>query len=233
MHSSNLSPQSDLKATSLRWMGIGMFALGLFFLPGCREQESASGELGGELEEGTDRGSTVSATKIKFKQPGGETAFSIKLKEDGLKLVNAREEELVRVTESDSGKYKIKAPDDKVLGYVTGEVPKYRIKDASQEKVLFEFRRQDDGDWKLEDGEEVLLSKVLKRDYGWKIEDAFENELAKVKTEEGRLSIRDAKGEVRLYTNDSMSSIAAVPFGLPQLDQGQAAALSVALLTGK
>jgi hypothetical protein len=233
MPSFNPPVMSDAMPISSRWVGLVTLVLSLLLVSGCGERQSGDEADAHATEGGKGSAPSVSAGKIKFKQPGGETAFSIKLKEDGLKLVNGREEELVRVTRDESGKHKFKDPSDKVLGYVTGGVPKYRIKDATQKQVLFEFRRQDDGDWKLKDGKEALLCKVLKRDYGWKIEDASENELAKVKTDGGRLSIRDAKGEVRLYTDDSMSSVAAVPFALPQLDQGQSAALLAALLKTK
>ncbi|MGK0189815.1 MAG: hypothetical protein ACI9R3_005633 [Verrucomicrobiales bacterium] len=229
----NVPAMSDGIPISSRWIGIVTLVLSLLLVSGCGERQSGDEADAHATEGGTGSNPSMNSGKIKFKQPGGGTAFSIKLKDDGLKLVNDREEELVRVTRDESGKHKFKDPTDKVLGYVTGGVPKYRIKDATQEQVLFEFRRQDGGDWKLEDGAEALLCKVLKRDYGWKIEDASENELAKVKTDGGRLSIRDAKGEVRLYTDDAMPSAAAVPFALPQLDQGQAAALMAALLKTK
>ena len=170
------------------------------------------------------------ADKIKFKKPGGETAFSIKLKDGDLKLVDPNEKELARVTVTEGGKFKLKDSGDEVLGYVTGEFPRFKIKDAAEKETLFEFGRQNDGDWKLKRAEDMEICRIGKRDYGWKIEDGSKNDLGRVKVDGERTSIRDSGGQVRYYTNDFVPSLSVVPFGMPELTRGQAAALSAALM---
>ena len=168
--------------------------------------------------------------KVKFKETGSSTYFTLKFYEDGLKMLDKKENEIARITKKED-KYKIKDANDQVLGYVTGKKTKFKIKDNSQESTLFIFQRQQDGDWKLEteDVGEQLLCKIGKRDYGWKIESASEKELGKVKNENGRISIRGANGNTLFYTNDSFSGIAVVPFTLQQLTKPQQAALCAAL----
>ena len=171
--------------------------------------------------------------KVKFKETGGSTYFTLKFYEDGLKMLDKKENEIARITKKED-KYKIKDANDQVLGYVTGKKTKFKIKDNSQESTLFIFQRQQDGDWKLEteDVGEQLLCKIGKRDYGWKVESGSETKLDKVKHENGRISIRGSNGNTLFYTNDSFSGIAVVPFLLQQLNKPQQAALCAALNLG-
>ncbi len=212
----------------------GIFTFLILLTTACSKKEPAgpsTSNVGPQMPETTDNTILAAPTteKIKFKKPGGTTAFSLKFKIDGLKLVDANEQEIARINFTDTGKYKAKDSADKVLAYVTGNSPKFQIKDATQKETLFTLQKQEDGDWKLEGSEEELLCKIGQRDYGWKIEDGTEKQLGKVKTEDGRISIRDQNDEELFYTNDPLSSMTAVPFALPQLSQAQAAALSAAL----
>jgi len=169
-------------------------------------------------------------TKIKFKKPGGATAFILKPQDNGLKLVDGFEREIARINLTDNGQYKSKDSTDKVLAYVTGNGPKFQIKNAVQDQTLFSFQQQKGGDWKLKDGEETLLCKIEKRDYGWKIEDTDQKPIGKVKLENGRTTLRDGDENDLFHTNDSINPIATTPFLIPQLSQAQAATLSAALI---
>ncbi len=155
--------------------------------------------------------------KIKVEDGLGKLAFSIKPEDDGAKLVDASEREIARYNLK-GDKLKIKAPADRVLGYVTGSHGKYHLKDPEQKTVLFELRRQADGDWKLEDGHAKLLYKIKKRDYGYEIEDAEGKSLAKVKTKDGKVSLRDAADKTRYATHSPAASpILLACFGLDEV----------------
>ncbi|MDP6557780.1 MAG: hypothetical protein QGG71_24145, partial [Pirellulaceae bacterium] len=99
--------------------------------------------------------------KIKFKAGQGDTEFSVKPQDDGAKLVDSDEQEIARFNLSDS-KLKVKDADDTVLGYVIASPGKYKIKNSAQDVELWQLQRQDDGDWKLEDGQEKLIYKIKK-----------------------------------------------------------------------
>ena len=211
-----------------------LIALGLLLMAACSKEGPPKTEQKPPSTQkpkvtGKSNTTTSNTDKIKFKKPGGATAFSLKMMDNGLKLVDDSENEIARITISNSGKYKAKDSADEVLAYVTGNAPKFQIKNAAQDETLFNFQQQPDGDWKLESGDETLLCKIGKRDYGWKIEDANEKALGKVKADSGRTTVRDGDEKDLFYTNDSISSLAAVPFVLTQLSQAQAAALSAAL----
>ena len=146
----------------------------------------------------------VIEAKIKIKSGEGKSLYSIKWKEDGAKLVDANEQELARFNVSDDGaKVKIKDRADKVLGYLVGAYASGRVKieDPSQEKELFKFIRQEDGDWKLEDPADKLLIRVKQRDYGVELETANDTSLYKVKSRDGKTSLRDASDKTLWYTN--------------------------------
>src|SRR5690606_15001443 len=103
-------------------------------------------------------------------------AFSIKKMDDGYKIVDGAEKELLRL-KAKSDKLKFKDAADKELGYVTTTSPtKFKLKDPTQQVTYFAFQQQEDGDWKLEDEAGALIYKIKKRDYGWEVKDAAEAE---------------------------------------------------------
>jgi hypothetical protein len=160
--------------------------------------------------------------RVKIKKGDGSTAFEIKGKDDGAKVVDANEAELYRL-KAKKGKVKVRDPQDKTLGYVKHypDGDYFKVKDASQETDLFKLQPQADGDWKLEDGNQKLLCKLKKRDYGWVVRDAEEKDLFKVKVADGKTSLRNAKDETVYYTKGKVSSLAFCALGLSQLDESQ------------
>jgi hypothetical protein len=170
------------------------------------------------------------AAKIKVDDGGGKEVFTIKPEPDGAKLVDAAGHEIARYNLK-GDKFKIKDRTDRVLGYVTGSGGKYHLKDPEQKTILFEFQRQPDGDWKLKDGHETLLSKIKKREYGFEIEDAHDKSLGKIKTKDGKVSLRDASDKVRYTTHSSAASpLLLTCLGLDQVgDPSMRAALLVRL----
>jgi hypothetical protein len=155
--------------------------------------------------------------KIKFKEADGDTAFSLKPQADGAKLVDAGEQELARFN-LDGAKLKIKDPNDTVLGYVIASPGKYKIEDPDQAVELWKLQVQDDGDWKLEDGNERLIYKIKRRDYGFEIEDAADNSMYKVKLKDDKTSLRDASEQTVLSTKDPIPLIAVTCVGFDEIE---------------
>lgn len=156
-------------------------------------------------------------TSIKFKSDDGNTAFYVKTMPDGFKIEDASNKEIARLKRTDD-KIKVKDQDENVLGYIIGGSNRYRIKDANQSAVLWELQRQEDGDWKLQDGNEKLVYKVKKRDYGFEIEDSKEQSLYKVKSKDGKTSLRNSKEESVFYTKDEFPVHAVFCLGFDAIE---------------
>ena len=165
-----------------------------------------------------------------FKKPGGKIAFTLRIKETSLNITDPEGMELVRVSLTEGGMFEFKESENGISGYLSGEAPEFTFKDAGDKETLFEFRQKDDGDWKLKRPGGGEICRIGKRDYGWKIENGAEEFLARVKADDGRTSLRNSDGQVLYYTNDKMPSLSLVPFGMPELTWGQAAALSTAII---
>ena len=174
--------------------------------------------------------STGLRAKIKFKTDNGETAFSLKPQDDGAKLVDAAEKEIARFN-LDGNKLKIKDPDDVVLGYVVASEGRFKIKNAQQDTELWELQRQDDGDWKLKDGQEQLICKIKARDYGFEIEDADQQSLFKVKLKDGKTSLRDGAEKTLFSTHDALPTIAVACLGFEAIDKLEFRSALLAFLT--
>ncbi|HIF01263.1 MAG: hypothetical protein ABGZ23_28485 [Fuerstiella sp.] len=200
---------------------IGVASLYAVCCMGCGQSaDVAQGPTVAELPV-VDAGDTAHnglTTKLKFKAGSGESKFSLKPQDDGAKLVDADEQEIARFNLSGS-KLKVKGADDVVLGYIIASDGKFKIKNADQSKDLWKLQRQDDGDWKLEDGNDKLFCKIKRRDYGFEIEDNSENSQSKIKVKDGKTSLRDSSDTTILYTKDQVSPIAFVCMGLDPIDE--------------
>lgn len=174
-----------------------------------------------------------SVEKLKFKRDDGSEAFSLKFKTDGAKLVDGSDQELARLNLDDSQKVKIKGPDDAVLGYVVSKEGYWKIENAEQTQELFILRRQDDGDYKLEDGNDQPLYRIKARDYGFEIETPDKQSLYKVKVNGEKTSLRDANDATVLSTKSPIVPAAMASFGLDQLSPEQQAALAFAVNLGE
>ncbi len=174
----------------------------------------------------------VSTEKIKFKQSDGAEKFSLKFKPDGAKLVDSADNELARLT-LDGNKVKIKDAADAVLGYVVSQDGYWKLENAAQSEEMYVLRRQDDGDYKLETGDDTPVYRIKARDYGYEIETPEKESLYKVKVKKGKISLRDTREETVLSTKSAMTPVAMTPFGFDVLTPPQQAALAYAVnLTG-
>jgi hypothetical protein len=159
--------------------------------------------------------------KIKFRDEAGKTTFSLKLKDDGGKLVDGNEKELARYTCKEH-KVKIKDAEDKVLGYViiVGEpakIERLRLEGPDEKTELFVLKHQPDGDWKLEDPQQMRVYTIKKRDYGAEIKDAKDESLYKVKNKEGHTSLRNEAEKTVYHTNEAISAPAMACLGLDKI----------------
>lgn len=197
-----------------------VLALVAWFLAGCGPKSTspaADSHGSKDSPQAASAATAPAAGKIKFKDDSGATLYSLKPKEDGAKLVDPAEKELARFNAA-NGKLKIKSPTDEVLGYVVGTSDRFKVTSPDQGRTLFKLQRQEDGDWKLEDGEDGLIYKIKKREYGFEIEDPKEQSLAKIKVKEGKTSLRDPQERTRVSTHDPIEPIALACLGFDRVE---------------
>lgn len=171
----------------------------------------------------------ASTETIKFKRDDGAEAFSFKAMPDGAKLVDAADKELARFNVDTQQKIKIKNAADQVLGYVVPEAGYWKIENAEQSQELYVLRQQDDGDFKLETGNNQPIYRIKKRDYGFEIETPQKQSLYKVKVKEGKTSLRNAQDQTILSTRSAVRPEAIAAFGFDKLSREQQAALAYAV----
>ena len=179
-------------------------------------------------ETGSDAQTAVE--QLKFKRDDGSEAFSIKFQPDGAKWVDGNDQEIARFTVDENQKVKIKDPSDNVLGFVVIQDGYWKIENAEQTQELFILRRQDDGDYKLEDDSDTQIYRIKQRDYGYEIETPDKQSLYKVKiSEDGKVSLRDANDKTVVSTRAAIAPVAVASFGFDVLSPEQQAALAFAV----
>ncbi|MBD2744240.1 hypothetical protein H6H02_22195 [Coleofasciculus sp. FACHB-1120] len=167
--------------------------------------------------------------KIKFKQEGGAEAFALKPEADGAKLLDEKDKEIARFNVDAGGKVKIKSAADKVLGYVVVKDGYWKIENADQTKELYVLRRQNDGDYKLEDGADKEIYRIKARDYGFEVESPDKQSLYKVKVKNGKTSLINAADKPVFSTKSQVNPAAIASFGFDVLSKEQKAALAYAV----
>lgn len=167
--------------------------------------------------------------KIKFKTEGGSDLFSLKQQADGAKLVDGKEQELARIKVDNPGKIKLKNAADKTLGYVVVKQGYWKLENPEQNKDLYILRKQNNGDYKLEDAANREVYQVKPRDNGLEILTSNNQLVYKIKVKEGKTSLRNSSEKTIFSTKSSISPIAFACFGFDVLTREQQAALAYAV----
>lgn len=206
-------------SVSLKTVTTTLTALILAVVPGCGGSDDAADGGGAPVNASGQNSSSAKAkaksntlSKVKFKDGNAKTAYSLKFREDGAKLVDGEEKEVARYTVS-GRKIKIKDGDDNVLGYIVGDGKKFKVEDAGQQITFFKLQPQDDGDWKLEDRKGQLVYRIKKRDYGYEIETPDDKRYRKLKSDKGKISLRNAKEETIYSTRGDIKALAVTCVG--------------------
>ena len=174
------------------------------------------------------------ATKVKFKLENGNEAFSLKPKDNGIKVEGADGTEIARLTVDERQKIKIKDKSDRPLGYIVTKDQAWKLENAEQTQELYILRRQSDGDYKLETGDDKQVYRIKSRDYGWEIETPQKQSLYKVKTKGDKIVLRDRNEATVIKTKGNIPSLAVACYGFDVLSEPQQSALAYAVsLTGE
>jgi hypothetical protein len=161
---------------------------------------------------------------LKVKDPTGRELFTIKLMDDGAKLVDPADHELARLKRRDD-RVKIVGPGDVVLGNLSGGAEKISVK-SDDKNVLFVLRRKPDGDYALEDGREATIYKLkIKGPDYLRVEDAGGTTLFKAKRKDGKASVRDGADRELFSADGSPSLVGFAVLALDRLTPPQRAAL--------
>jgi hypothetical protein len=167
--------------------------------------------------------------KIKFKTEGGSDLFSLKQQADGAKLVDSKEQELARIKADKSGKIKLKNSAEKTLGYVVTKQGYWKVENPEQNKDLYILRRQNNGDYKLEDAANKEVYQIKPRNDGLEILTPNNQLVYKIKVKEGKISLRNSSEKTIFSTKSGISPIAFACFGFDVLTREQQAALAYAV----
>ena len=210
-------------------------------LSGCKtstpevEKTSATNNSTTEIADNQTTNNQNNLTdKVKFKLENGDEAFSLKPKDNGMKVEGVNGSEIARLTVDERQKIKIKDPSDRPLGYVITKDNAWKLENAEQNKELYILRKQTDGDYKLETGDDKQVYRIKRRDYGWEIETPQKQSLYKVKIKANKIVLRDRNEVTVIKTKANIPSLAVACYGFDVLSQPQQSALAYAIsLTGE
>ncbi|MFN0055469.1 MAG: hypothetical protein ACKV0T_25260 [Planctomycetales bacterium] len=153
--------------------------------------------------------------KIKFKDAAGQTACSLKLKDNGGKLVDGNEKELARYSRSEN-RIKIKDAQDGVLGFVVIDGQTLHLEAPDQTK-RFSLRKSEKG-WTVEDGGGTRVALIQPKGTGCEIEDPQGKRQRDVTVKGGKTTLHNAAGKVIYQTNEAISPAALSCLGLEAID---------------
>lgn len=169
--------------------------------------------------------------KLKFRDGAGKTLFSLKIKDDGAKLLDGSDKELARIKlekRPDGPEYKIKSPDEKTIGYLTGAPAKWKLKDADKH-LLFELRQEADGGYKVSDAADILVYLIKPKADQIEVEDDQKTKLLTVGSVARKTIVTDGSGKIVLSLSDPTTPLAMTFLALEKFTRPQASAIFVAL----
>ncbi|KZL50592.1 hypothetical protein PN456_10665 [Nodularia spumigena CS-586/05] len=171
--------------------------------------------------------------KIKFKTEFGAELFSLKQQDNGVKLVDANDQELARIRENTPGKFKIKNVSEEVLGYVVREKSLWKLENPDESQGLYILKRQNDSHYTLEDAANKAIYQIQGQNNSWEIKTPENSLVYQVRIKDGKTSLRNLSGNTVFSTISEISPIAFACFGLDVLTREQQAGLAYAVnLTG-
>ncbi|MEA5582954.1 hypothetical protein VB620_16590 [Nodularia harveyana UHCC-0300] len=181
----------------------------------------------------TNNNLVVQTTKIKFKTESGKDLFSLKQKDNGIKLVDSNEQELARIRENTPGIMKIKNASEQVLGYLIREKGQWKLENPSRNLGLYTLKRHNNIHYTLEDAANKTIYEIKIQKGSWEINTADKNLVYQVNIKDGKTSLINSSATAIFYTKSAISPIAFACFGFDVLTREQQAALAYAVnLTG-
>ncbi|QLE56994.1 hypothetical protein [Nostoc sp. TCL26-01] len=171
---------------------------------------------------------TESADKVKFKTEGGAELFSLKKQADGAKLVDASNQELVRIKADKAGKFKFKNAQDKTLGYVFATNSNWKLQNSEGKQDLYILSQQGNS-YQLVDGGKKEIYSINADNNGLAITSPDKKLVYQVRVKEGKISLRNPSGKTVFSTKSNISPIAFACFGFDALTREQQAALAYAV----
>ncbi|BDM83079.1 hypothetical protein [Acaryochloris marina] len=170
-----------------------------------------------------------SKTAVKFRQYNGLERFTLQSQPDGATLEDASGQKILRLKKDSTQKIKIEDPQEQVQGYVVPANNTWKLKSSDQRLDLFILRRQKNGGYQLNTGENQLLYRLKVHDYGYEVKTASNQSLYTIKTKRGKTLLKDSNDEILLYTMPPISPMVMASFGLDTLTEAQQTALAYVL----
>ena len=167
--------------------------------------------------------------RVKFQKGNNSEAFTLKPKENGIKLEGAQGQALSNIKVDANGKITIETSAGFILGHVSGNSSYWQIEDGEQTRVLYFLRKQVGNNYQLESANNQQLYNIESRDYGFEIKTAKGEPVYQVKIEDDRTVLLDRDNNIVLKTQSSLSPLAIACYGLNALDRHQQTALAYAV----
>ena len=167
--------------------------------------------------------------KVKFQTANGSKAFTLKPRDNGIKLEGAQGQPLSNIKVDANGKIIIETSAGFILGHVSGNSSYWQIEDGEQTRVLYFLRKQVGNNYQLESANNRQLYNIESRDYGLEIKTAKGQSVYQIKVEDDRTVLLDRNNNVVLKTQSSLSPLAVACYGLDALDRYQQTALAYAI----
>ncbi|MGE3163957.1 MAG: hypothetical protein AB7O52_03560 [Planctomycetota bacterium] len=164
---------------------------------------------------------------LKLEGPNGATVWQLERGQGGLDLEDAKSATVTQFRlDGDVIRFRRGASDLAVVRQ-PGEVPEFHVVLADSEAPEYVFRREPDGDFRLEQ-RGAVIAKVKARDYGYKIEPADGSE-RKLRVKPDKILLRNAADEEVLSTKSVVAPLGVACFGIDEIPIEVRAALCIAV----
>lgn len=149
----------------------------------------------------------VQVERIEFQDGQGESFAVLERGGKGSRLLDGQGKELARYSPSSKGRVAVRDPGDTVLGWIVVREDRLQVRAADGATVRFRFQRRENGNWKLEDGDDNLICRINRRSDGWEVKDPEGARVARVRKSENTTTLSDAKGKSLVSTTADIDGL--------------------------
>ena len=162
---------------------------------------------------GKDKGEVVAAPtpveRIDFRNGQGESFAVLERGGAGSRLLDGQGQELARYSPPKKGRVAVRDAGDMVVGWIVIRDDRLQVRAVDGATVRFRFQRRENGNWKLEDGQDNLICRINRRVDGWEVKDPSGDRMARVRKSENTTTVSDGMGKTVASTTADIDGLVA------------------------
>ena len=152
-------------------------------------------------------GTPTPVERIDFQDGQGKPFVVLERGGAGSRLLDGQGQELARYSPPAKGRVAVRDADNMVVGWIVIRDDRLQVRAVDGATIRFRFQRRENGNWKLEDGQDNLICKINRRVDGWEVKNPSGERMARVRKSENATTVSDGMGKTLASTTADIDGL--------------------------